>query len=114
MKQQHHKLRNSTTIIHYYWCKLQEQVSSSCCDSLFFEHCSSENLEDHFSHFKKDIQLDTPCLLQLSMDCPNGNKSFQENLPESIDEFLNLGMFHLHTSHSSFQKGISGINFDFD
>ena len=48
------------------------------------------------------------------MDCPSGNKSFQENLPESIDEFLNLGKFHLHTSDSSFQKGISGINFDFD
>ena len=98
-----------------YWSRRYEQVSTSYCGSLFVGHCSSDDLVEHFSQFKKDIQLNTSYLLHLGMEGPNVNKSFQEKLSESInDEFLDLGTCPLHTVHNSFKKGVAVIDFDFD
>ena len=64
MKQQRPKLRKNATALCLtrYWFKLSDQVSSSCCGSLYVGHCSSENMLDFFYHFKNDLQPETAYL----------------------------------------------------
>lgn len=67
----------------------------------------------------KKLSLNVRCMLQLMMDGPNTNKSFEGMLKKTLDEeystsLIEIGSCMLHHAHNAFQAGLKRILFDFD
>ena len=65
------------------------------------------------------MELDTTFLLHLGIDGLNVNKKFASVLILQIEEetnskVLNIGTCLFHPVHTSFQKGLKKLDFDFD
>ena len=54
------------------------KLSTHTVDLYSFDHCTSENLLDHYKTFTEKMNLDSSFLFHLGMDEPNVNLSFQE------------------------------------
>ena len=82
-------------------------------------HCTSDNLLNHFNSFMKDLNLDYNHLIQVGMDGPNVNLSFEKKLRSIMEttyetSFLNFGSCFLHPVHTASRKGIKKLDFDVD
>ena len=102
-----------------YWSKSQSKITNAYCDSLFVGHSTSDNLLNHFNSFMKDLNLDYNHLIQVGMDGPNVNLSFEKKLRSIMEttyetSFLNFGTCSLHPVHTAFRKGIKKLDFDVD
>lgn len=58
-------------------------------------------------------------MLQLMMDGPNVNKSFEEKLRKALEDqygttLIDIGTCSLHHMHNAFKNGLKKISFDFD
>ena len=59
-----------------YLSESEHKFLNRYCGSLFFGHCTSDDLVDHFKQFVVDSEVDPNYLLHLSMDGPNMNLAF--------------------------------------
>ena len=81
------------------------------CGSLFFGHCTSDDLVDHFFEFVRDLRLDLNLLLVFGIYGPNVNKSFKSKLAEELQKrggthFLDVGTCSIHIANNVFLVGI--------
>ena len=67
-----------------YWSRNYDEIINTYCGSLFVGHCASDNLVDHVNIFLHDLDLDYNYLVQVGMDGPNVNLSFENKLCLSI------------------------------
>ena len=76
--------------------------------SLFFGHCTADDLIFNFLEFMRDLGLDFKLLLALGIDGPNANKSFKPKLAEELQtkgstHFLDVGTFYSHRKQRFFR-----------
>ena len=84
------------------------------CDSLFVDHCPSENMWK----ISMKVSLDINFMFHLRMDGPNMNKKFQRLLLESSHlektTFLDVGTCPFPIVSNAFRKGVSSLQFNVD
>lgn len=102
-----------------YWSNKWNRVVVVYIDSVFLGHADADKLLEVVVKFIEDNNLDTRKLLQVSMDGPSVNLSFQRKLnthlaSQGISELINIGTCSLHPVHTAFMKGIDKIEFDVD
>ena len=102
-----------------YWSKTNNQIVNSYCGSLFVGHCSSDDLLDHINILLKDLDIDHNYLIQVGMDGPNVNLSFEKKLCRSMESdfntsFLDMGTCSLHPVHTAFRKGVLKLEMNVD
>lgn len=103
-----------------YCSSSHEEIVNSYCGSIFIGHCCSlYDLVQHHHEFENAMELDTTFLLHLGIDGLNVNKKFASVLILQIEEetnskVLNIGTCLFHPVHTSFQKGLKKLDFDFD
>ena len=96
-----------------YWSKSQNKIAVAYYGSLFFDHCPTDKLVEHFFTFIEKIDLDIKFTLHLGMDIPNVGLKFQtlplqsNLLAVAKTTFLNIGTCPLHIVHNAFRKGVS-------
>ena len=94
------------------WSKSYGKIVNTFCKSLCVGHCASDHLVDHFNTFLKDLDLDYIYLLQVCMDGPNVNLSFEKKLRSFMEtnnrtSFPDVCNCSLHPVHTAFRKKIS-------
>ena len=82
-------------------------------------HCSSDDLLDHINIFLKDLDIDHNYLIQVGMDGPNVNLSFEKKLRRSMESdfntsFLDMETCSLHPVHTTFRKGVLKLEMNVD
>ena len=77
-------------------------------------HRRKADLVEYFLTFMKKFDLEPKYLLQLGMDGPNVNLSFESELLKQLQSmfgttFLKIGSCPLHKLHNCFKKGVNSI-----
>lgn len=78
--------------------------------NLFSGHATSEDMENHFTTSVLESGLNIQNMVQISMDGPNVNWKFFDNIRQKIlddynSQLLNIGSCGLHVVHNSFKTG---------
>src|SRR6267154_583099 len=94
-----------------------EKITTVYIDCVFLGHASADKLEEVIMKFIEDQNLSVRKLLQLSMDGPNVNLSFQrkmnaELLEKGVHKLIDIGTCSLHPVHTAFMEGIESLPFD--
>lgn len=102
-----------------YWSEKWRQITTVYIDSVFLGHATADTLEEVIMKFIEDQNLDARKLLQLSMDGPAVNLSFQRKMnahlqQKGVDNVIDIGTCSLHPVHTAFTKGIETLQFDVD
>ena len=110
------KVQKQYNVYVQYWSKYYDFIVNSYYGSLFIGHCTNEDLTEHFEHFSEDMKWNPSHLLQLGMDGPKVNLTFQRKLSKSLEKsytsFLDTGTCPLHNVHNAFEHGLKFLNFD--
>lgn len=99
-----------------FWNEENSEVSTRYLGSVFLGHSTAVDLLNGF--LSGLDQLDINKLLQVSLDGPNVNKKFIQDLKSFLAEepgrpiILNIGSCGLHTLHNSFKAGIKAAGWD--
>ena len=102
-----------------YWSKSQNKIAMAYCGSLCVDHCSADELVEHFFAFMWKIKVDSN-LCYISAWTDNVNLKFRKLLSQShiLGEaqttFLEIGTCPLHIVHNAFRKGVSSLEFNVD
>ena len=99
-----------------YWSKISDRIVNSYCGSLFVGHCANKNIVERFEHFGEDMKWNPSHLLQLGMDGPKVNLSFQGKLFKSLEDksdtsFLEIGTCPLQNVFNTFANDLKFQNF---
>ena len=91
-----------------FWDSADDKVAVRYLGSEFLGHATAADLLKHFN--RGIAQLDPKNLLQVSMDGPNVNQKFHQDLvkerqAEELPGILNIGSYGLHSVHGSLQTG---------
>ena len=101
-----------------YWSKVHDCISSNYLGSLFVGHCYATDLFDHYNTFKERFKMNHNLLLNLGMDGPKVNLSFETKLKEEFNkensEFLQLGTCSLHPVHTAIKNSLQKLDFPYD
>ena len=97
-----------------YRSKPENKIVTVYCGSVFSGHCKKDDLVKYFLEFMKEFDLEPKYLLQLSMDEPNMNLSFESELLKQLQStfgttFLKIGSCPLFKVHNYFRKGVKSI-----
>lgn len=100
-----------------FWNPATSQVCTRYYGSSFLGHATAADLMRSFLEASKGLSLTK--LLQVSMDGPNVNKKFLQDLKSKLKEehgdgsiLLNLGSCGLHTIHNSYKKAMKKTGWD--
>jgi len=99
-----------------YWSK--DRVKTMFFTSVFLGHSTAEDLLEVFKSNMQPLKL---CkIYQVSMDGPNVNFKFFDNLQKHIatefqnKQILNIGSCSLHTVHNAFKSGCEASSWEID
>ena len=96
-----------------YFSKEHKQVVTRYSGSLFLGHCSSQDLVSHFYEFLDSLKLTPVWLMNLGMDGPSVNQSFQKKLKLDLEkksqDFIDIGSCPLHIANNGFKKALDEI-----
>ena len=95
--------------IHVHYWSTANAISSRYVTSVFMGHGRSDDLLTHFLSVTEDLNLSKA--LQVSMDGPNVNWAFYNQLQKKIKldhntQMLNVGSCGLHIIHGAFKHGV--------
>ena len=101
--------------IHVRYWSTANAISSRYVTSVFMGHGRSDDLLTHFLSVTEDLNLSKA--LQVSMDGPNVNWAFYNQLQKKIKldhntQMLNIGSCGLHIIHGAFKHGVDKCNWD--
>lgn len=102
-----------------YWSAKSNEIITSYIGSLFVEHCAAADLLQYFQTFVSKLSLDVCLLMNLGMDGPTVNLSFQRQLISMLaDDYetliVNLGTCPLHKVNTAIGNVIAQIGKLFD
>ena len=91
-----------------YWSPRYDQVVSAYAGSLFVGHCNADDLVEHYNNFIDKLELKSDYFLNLGMDGPNVNLSFENKLESTLESintsFLRIGTCSLHPTHTALKR----------
>lgn len=102
-----------------YESKRHGEIVDRYCGSLFLGHCDANHLVTNFYDFGRRMDWEIDYLLQIGMDGPRTNLSFNKKLVADLKEkheksIIDIGTCNIHKIHNSFKKGLQKLQFDFD
>lgn len=102
-----------------YESKRFNNIVDRYCGSLFLGHCDANQLVKNFFTFALNMDWNSFYLIQLSMDGPRTNLSFEKKMVEKLKQnngktIIDIGTCPLHQVHNSYEKALKKLNFDFD
>lgn len=89
------------------------------CGSVFLGHCDADDLVANFCEFSKKMDWSIEYLLQIMMDGPNTNLSFNKKLVIKLKNdyeksIINVGTCSLHKVNNGYKKALLKLGFQFD
>lgn len=105
--------RGQMDIVVRYWEPTQNVVATRYLISSFLGHAAASDLLKNFTECLQSLSLSTSKLLQISMDGPNVNWKFVDDLKKTLyahaedRQLVELGSCGLHVVHGAFQSGHS-------
>lgn len=102
-----------------YWSAEGDEIVTSYIGSLFVGHCPADDLLLHFQTFVSKLSLDLNYLMNLGMDGPYVNLSFQRKLVAMLERndgtlIIDIGSCPLHKVNTAFSNAIAAISKHFD
>lgn len=97
----------------------QGNIVDRYCGSLFLGHCDAEHLVNTFFDFGKRMEWEIEWLLQIMMDGPRVNLSFERKLVDSLNRtneksMIDIGTCNLHKVNNGYKYGLKKLSFDFE